>query len=260
MQKKLLNLRDEEMKEINDSYLSILDPTLMDWDEAMESSKKHFGFRTGEYIEDFKKVVDYAKYLMDEQKEENIENLQGKHEIYLQSKRWKRIRKEVNERENYKCQDCKADGKIVPSVDVHHLNYDCLLHPSEAENCIAVCRQCHQGRHNIFMNSTNSQRNLETKKHITSDIFCKKFGISYRNRVLDIILQNKDYEFDLYDISIATNIGNQQAGIQIDEMLKEGLIKKTKKIDFLQPYKLNTSNTKTITLLKQYVECEVISK
>lgn len=74
-------------------------------------------------------------------------------EIY-RSPEWKKLRK-LFIQHNPLCQECLKEDIITPAIDVHHIdsfmNYEGLERLSVAydiNNLQALCKQCHQKKHN----------------------------------------------------------------------------------------------------------------
>lgn len=120
----------------------------MDWEEAMSEARRELGYCEDEYIEDFQGLVDEAKDILEYNREEEYQNFcvdsYNKHQEYLKSDRWKKLRLEVLSRDNFMCQDCKEKAR-----DVHHMDYNYLGTIKEIYFCISLCRNCHKNRHNI---------------------------------------------------------------------------------------------------------------
>lgn len=64
--------------------------------------------------------------------------MKQKYKEYLNSKRWKVIRKEKLESVYYICEKCKKDI----AYQIHHKNYDNLGN-EELKDLFAVCKRCH---------------------------------------------------------------------------------------------------------------------
>jgi len=69
------------------------------------------------------------------------------HDEYLETERWKRLRKKVLERD-IQCVLCGSNKNL----QVHHKSYNhkgCHAWTKEAADCITVCRRCHKIIHGI---------------------------------------------------------------------------------------------------------------
>ena len=86
-----------------------------------------------------KEVVVVAKHLTDQQIQE----------FNYTSEKWKRKRKYILSRDNYKCQICKRYGKNKEATEVHHIKhvdeYPELAY--ENKNLISLCHACHNSQH-----------------------------------------------------------------------------------------------------------------
>ena len=62
---------------------------------------------------------------------------------YLKSDKWKGIRKQVAERDNFTCQRCGKDVKTY--FEIHHKNYKHIFHEEEDLSClVCLCKDCHE--------------------------------------------------------------------------------------------------------------------
>ena len=66
------------------------------------------------------------------------------YQVYLKSKQWKTVRRQVLKRDNYTCQGCGLPANLA-----HHLNYYSLGKQEETNSCISLCWNCHEKRHDI---------------------------------------------------------------------------------------------------------------
>jgi ribosomal protein L37AE/L43A len=79
-----------------------------------------------------------------------------------------KAKKEVLKRDNYQCQLCKRNIKLL----VHHI--DCNKNNNNLDNLITLCIQCHLGIHRIqdykIKNNRYLGRSLKTLKELFSKI------------------------------------------------------------------------------------------
>jgi len=144
----------------------------MDWEDAMDEARKELGYSKDEYVEDWDRLVDEAHDILEYNREEEYQEFcieaHYKYKDYLKSDRWKSLRKEILNRDNFKCRDCGCRAEAV-----HHLTYEFLETPYEKEHCISICNNCHGRRHNIIpkIEKIEPKINIHTKKHCPN---CKK--------------------------------------------------------------------------------------
>lgn len=83
---------------------------------------------------------------------------------FYKSKEWRAVREYVLQRDNYECQECKRNGKVLTNkeeslrdkhkrLDVDHIK-DLEHHPElalEPENLETLCIKCHNKKHNRFV-------------------------------------------------------------------------------------------------------------
>jgi 5-methylcytosine-specific restriction endonuclease McrA len=121
----------------------------VDWNDAMDEAKQELGYSNGEYIKDWDELIELAHFIQDYENELERDELsleyKIRHQNYLKSERWIKLRLKILFRDGWKCVDCKKDA-----TEVHHLTYDSLYSDSEEEDCISLCNQCHKKRHNIL--------------------------------------------------------------------------------------------------------------
>ena len=60
--------------------------------------------------------------------------------------RWKRLRREVLERDKALCQLCSEQGKVMPAVAVDHITPKAEGGTDDPENLQAICKPCHQAK------------------------------------------------------------------------------------------------------------------
>lgn len=58
-------------------------------------------------------------------------------------RRWQQVRREVLERDEFRCRFCKVRG----DADVHHLKPRSLGREDSTRNCLVLCRIHHADRH-----------------------------------------------------------------------------------------------------------------
>ena len=63
--------------------------------------------------------------------------------LRVTSIQYSRLRKEILERDNWRCQVCGG----LKNLDVHHLRRRSALGDDIETNLITLCRKCHQGMH-----------------------------------------------------------------------------------------------------------------
>lgn len=60
---------------------------------------------------------------------------------------WKKVRKEVIERDQRLCRLCDIEGRRTPCLDVHHILYRSQGGADVRDNLISLCRECHDRAH-----------------------------------------------------------------------------------------------------------------
>lgn len=72
---------------------------------------------------------------------------------YLLSPEWKKIRKRILKRANYKCEICK----VMKAYQVHHKHYKNIFNEKD-KDLIAVCGTCHQDKHKLLTDEQIEKR------------------------------------------------------------------------------------------------------
>ena len=85
--------------------------------------------------------------------------------------------------------------------------------------------------------------------------FCKIYGNTLRNRVLEFILELGELDFAVSDILEELNISKPKLYQIIKELEYDNIILTSKKIGGTQLYILNSKNIKTKLLIKAFNEC-----
>jgi hypothetical protein len=116
-----------------------------------ETHKQRIEQRSAEYIRiheickairDNKYIEDQQRY--DEERRQNKSEWDKKHQEYLMSNEWRKLRRLVLQRDNFLCQGCL----ITPATEVHHMTYK--NHTNElAYELISLCSLCHKKEHNL---------------------------------------------------------------------------------------------------------------
>lgn len=89
------------------------------------------------YILDRKQLPKSQKQLLD------LNHLKVLKSSYIQSTKWKELRRQILFRDSYECQCCRTTG--VP-LDVHHITYERLTNELPSD-LISLCRPCHERQH-----------------------------------------------------------------------------------------------------------------
>ena len=69
------------------------------------------------------------------------------------NKQWYSLTEFVNERDNYKCQDCGS----TKNLHTHHIKSLYEGGNNNLKNLITVCAKCHAKRHNLIKNRKSSK-------------------------------------------------------------------------------------------------------
>ena len=92
------------------------------------------------YSEDFSKAM--VQQNADEKARLKAEFLQ-KHDAYLKSEVWKKLRQKILNRSDHICEGCGE----APATQVHHMNYERWGGNELLIDLLAVCRDCHKKLH-----------------------------------------------------------------------------------------------------------------
>lgn len=85
--------------------------------------------------------------------------------------------------------------------------------------------------------------------------FCKTYGATIRNRVLEYLLESQDSDFAIGDMAEELGISRPKAYQIMAEFEKKEYVKKTRIISKTQLYILNKENRIVKLFLKDFKEC-----
>ncbi len=85
--------------------------------------------------------------------------------------------------------------------------------------------------------------------------FCKIYGKSLRNKVLEFILELGELDFAVSDILGEINISKPKLYQIIKELEEENIIKKSREVSGTQLFVLNKKDEKVKLLIKSFNEC-----
>ncbi|MBU1204754.1 MAG: hypothetical protein KJ968_01305 [Nanoarchaeota archaeon] len=85
--------------------------------------------------------------------------------------------------------------------------------------------------------------------------FCKIYGKSLRNKVLEFILELGELDFAVSDILEEINISKPKLYQIIKELEEENIIKKSREVSGTQLFILNKKDEKVKLLIKSFNEC-----
>jgi hypothetical protein len=134
------------------------------WSDAVREAKSQLGFNQYEYIEDWDSVVYIAHEIMEEDYEEFCEEAIGEYHYYLKSEEWKKKRLEILRRDNFICSGCGDTAS-----QVHHMTYENLHTKQEYNDCMCVCKNCHQVIHNKAESKIRFKNLQELAKNVRVD-------------------------------------------------------------------------------------------
>ena len=85
--------------------------------------------------------------------------------------------------------------------------------------------------------------------------FCKIYGKSLRNKVLEFILELGELDFAVSDILEEVNISKPKLYQIIKELEEENIIKKSREVSGTQLFILNKKDEKVNLLIQSFNEC-----
>jgi len=85
--------------------------------------------------------------------------------------------------------------------------------------------------------------------------FCKIYGKSLRNKVLEFILELRELDFAVSDILGEINISKPKLYQIIKELEEENIIKKSREVSGTQLFILNKKDEKVKLLIQSFNEC-----
>ena len=82
--------------------------------------------------------------------------------------------------------------------------------------------------------------------------FCKVFGDTPRNRILEFFLEGREIDFGIGDVAKETGLNRATAYNTMEELIGQGFIVPTRKLGNTQMYKLNKNKDEVKALLKAF--------
>lgn len=99
---------------------------------------------------------------------------------------------------------------------------------------------------------TKGKMKMKTEKGIGGGVFCKLYGDTVRNRVLEHFLANYETDFAAPDVAAEKEASKPQTYLIIEDLVKEGILIKSRMVGRTQLYKLNRKNKMSIFLLNNF--------
>lgn len=83
---------------------------------------------------------------------------EGKLYKFYKSKEWQQVKKEILKEARYKCEWCKAEGRLRTAEEVHHIQFvkkyphlalekEFTYKGKRYRNLVALCHDCHDKAH-----------------------------------------------------------------------------------------------------------------
>jgi len=85
--------------------------------------------------------------------------------------------------------------------------------------------------------------------------FCKTYGDTIHNRILEYMLENQDLDFAVGDMAKELGISKPKAYEVIKYFEQKGYVEKSRIVGKTQLYKLNKENKRVGLFLKDFKEC-----
>lgn len=112
----------------------------MSWEGCVDKAKRELKIYGWVDSEEWKDMIELAKEFFRDEKSEEANIVYNNH---IHSDVWKALRKQILDRDNYMCVDC---GDRATSV--HHCSYSNIGTVLEKNDCISLCKKCHDEREN----------------------------------------------------------------------------------------------------------------
>jgi hypothetical protein len=165
---------------------------MADWDECVRIAKcEALGYPNSDgeprgYIEDFDSVIERAKELFQEQKDDEYEERLEEYDDYIKSPEWKQKRLIILKRDKYRCVMCNK-----PAQEIHHVNYHKFNSKGEENTCVSLCRRCHKCEED--MKDDDYLDFLKEREEFIEDLSEKK--IKKDKKLKDLHKNNKPLSF-----------------------------------------------------------------
>lgn len=82
--------------------------------------------------------------------------------------------------------------------------------------------------------------------------FCKVFGDTPRNRILEFLLAGRELDFGIGDVAKETGLNRATAYNTMEELIHDGFVVPTRKLGNTQLYKLNKNKSEVKALLEAF--------
>lgn len=82
--------------------------------------------------------------------------------------------------------------------------------------------------------------------------FCKVFGDTPRNRILEFLLTGRELDFGIGDIARETGLNRATSYNTMEELIRQKFIMPTRKLGNTQLYKLNTDKQEVKALIEAF--------
>ena len=107
--------------------------------------------------------------------------------------------------------------------------------------------------------------NLEQEEVEEKSIFVEYFGASPMIKVLDFLIEARDFDYSMTEIARNSEVGWSAFSVVFKKLLEKNIIKQTRTIGNAKLYKLNTENPAVQKLIKldeelTKIETEKIAK
>ena len=89
---------------------------------------------------------------------------------------------------------------------------------------------------------------MKTKKN--KSLFLEQFGDTPQLRVMDFLIDNQFFDYPMTEIARESNVGYNSLKLFFPNLIKSGILYKTRKIGKSEYYKLNLNNSFVKNLIK----------
>ena len=86
-------------------------------------------------------------------------------------------------------------------------------------------------------------------------VFCKTYGTTIENRILEYLLENQGLDFAVGDMAKELKISRPKAYGVISSFEKKQFVKKTRVVGKTQLYQINNANKRVKLFIRDFKEC-----
>lgn len=117
---------------------------------------------------------------------------------------------------------------------------------TEQKNCLRWIKNLPRDKKNEVMECMKKETKMEYGE------FCKIFGKTPRNKILEFLLALRNLDYTIGDIAKETGLNRATTYNTMEELIKQGIIKPTRKVSGGQLYAMNIEKKEVKALIETF--------